>query len=298
MKRAVGAELARNAALMRLFSGTMVRELAAKRNSPLFARILHETGLLQTIDSAMQLVDLFEDVFRRLRKHYRAEYVYKNAIANKLLIGRHSLNTSFMLTEFRCGDCKADAVLLNGTSNVYEIKSEYDNTRRLRRQLSAYSQLFDNVYVITSREQVGDIREDVDESVGLMVLTDHHTISTVREPISMKHRVSPGVVFDSLRKSEYTRIIAEEFGCVPDVPNTRVFGECRRLFCQLSPDRAHGTMLNALKTRGDSRSHRDFIGCVPRSLKAAALACTLGVTEQRSFLEVLNKPVRAMIGAR
>lgn len=48
-----------------------------------------------------------------------------NVIANKILLGKHSLNTSHMLSEFRVGYNKADVVIINGTSSVYEIKSEY-----------------------------------------------------------------------------------------------------------------------------------------------------------------------------
>ena len=291
MEQMAPAETAKNSSLMRLFSGTLVQELASRRNSPLFAKVVHESGLFRALDPIMPLRDLFEVVFRTLRRDFRAEYVYKNAIANKLLIGRHSLSSSFMLTEFRCGDCRADSVLLNGTSNVYEVKSEFDSTRRLRRQLSEYSKLFDNVYVVTSPEKVTCLREQVDETIGLMVLSRRHTISTIRRPTSGKHQVRPGVIFDSLRKSEYTRIVAEEYGLVPDVPNTRLYEECKGLFCKLSPESAHNTMLRALKRRGDSGSHREFIGCVPPSLRAAAVACKLSKTAQQSFLRMLDRPV-------
>lgn len=279
------------AGLARLFSTSVIRELAQKGYSIIAARILDECRLLSTLDLTMPLSDFFEALFTLLFRSYRNEYIYKNAIANKILLGRHSLNTSFMLTEFRAANCKADVVILNGTSNVYEIKSQFDNMDRLKRQISAYSQLFDYIHVITSGEQIERVRREVGEAVGLMVLNDSQAIRTVREPQSMKQYVQQEAVFDSLRQHEYVQIILKEFGHVPDVPNTRIYSECKDLFCRLHPEAAHDAMVSILRRRGDCRAIHDFITGVPSSLRALSLSCKLSHREQTAFLNLLNTDV-------
>lgn len=280
------------AALARLFSTSVIRELASKGCSPLAAQVLKETGVDTSLAPSVSLAECFDSLLQSLSRNYRNEYVYKNAIANKILLGRHSLNSSFMLTEFRVLDSKADVVVLNGSSHVYEIKSEFDSIARLQKQVDAYQTAFDYVNVITSADQQQAILGKVDESVGLMVLTDRDRISTIREARSCKARVDPSVVFDSLRKVEYEQIISERFGFVPDVPNTQIYRACRKLFCRLGPEEAHDAMVRILRRRGDCLSLRSFIECVPPSLKALSLACTLTWQERSLFLDLLQTSAR------
>ncbi len=279
------------AVLARLFSSSVIKELALKGYSNTAAGILGENNFIQTIDPKMMLRDFFEALFSLLFRCYRNEYIYKNILTNKILLGRHSLNSSFMLMEFRAAECKADAVILNGTSNVYEIKSKFDNLNRLKRQIASYHHLFDHVHVITSVEQIEKVRQEVDERVGLMVLNDRQTISVVRNSQSMKQQVKPEAIFDSLRKQEYLQIIKKYFGCTPDVPNTRIYQDCKDLFCKLPPEDAHDAMVWALQKRGNCHAMREFIAHVPSSLKAASLSCKLSHKEQVAFLNVLNTSI-------
>lgn len=279
----------RGAGLARLFSANVIKELVIKGHSTVAAKILDEYPLPPSIDPRMPLREFFEKLFSFLFRSYRNEYIYKNAIANKILLGRHSLNSSFMLTEFRAANCKADAVILNGTSNVYEIKSRFDNLDRLNRQISAYKLLFDHIHVIMPVEHLRKIKQEVDESIGLMVLRDNHSITTIRGPRSMKRNTKPEIIFDSLRKHEYMRIIKKEFGRLPDVPNTRIYTDCKMLFCKLSPEVAHDSMVEILKQRGASRALREFVTSMPPSLKALSLSCKLSGEERIAFLDLLNK---------
>ena len=167
------------------------------------------------------------------------EYIYKNAIANKILLGKHSLNTSHMLTEFRVAKCKADVVILNGTSTVYEIKSEYDSFNRLENQINSYLKVFDHINVITSDSQITKLQTLLPENIGIMVLTNRNTIKTIRESEGNKKNINTEILFDSLRKNEYTRIVKEFYGEVPNVPNTQIYKEFKKLFCDLPVETVH-----------------------------------------------------------
>jgi len=283
--------------LARIFSAAVIVELAAKGQSPLAASVLKEAGLFREFDPATLLRDFFDQVHTLLFRNYRNEYVYKNAIARKVLLGVHSLNTATMLTELRAGACKADAVVLNGTSTVYEIKSAYDSMERLTRQIAAYRQVFDRINVITSDSQLNKVSGVVGDDIGLMVLTDRYTISTVREPSSYKKTVRPEIIFDSLRRNEYEQIVKEQFGEVPQVSNARMYQACREIFSRLNPATAHDAMVSVLKKRDNNKRLRDFVLSVPESLTATSLSCKLGVAEQARFSQLLNTPIGACLNS-
>lgn len=278
-------------ALARLFSAAVIDEFAARGRSRLAVAILKEAGLFGELDPKTLLRDLFDLIHARLFRSYRNEYIYKNAIARKILLGVHSLNTASMLTEFRAGACKADVVVLNGTSTAYEIKSAFDGMDRLTRQIDAYRRVFDRVNVITSRSQLDKVAAVVGDDIGLMVLTDRYSISTLRGPSSLKQSVRPEVIFDSLRRDEYEKIVREHFGEVPQVSNARMYQACREMFCSLDPTMAHDSMVAALKTRDNSQRLRDFVLSVPASLTAVSLSCKLGGAGQARFSRLLDTPI-------
>lgn len=277
--------------LARIFSVAVINELATEGHSSLAVAILKEVGLLREFRSTILLRDFFDQVYTLLFRSYRNEYIYKNAIARKILLGVHSLNTASMLTEFRAGTCKADVVVLNGTSTAYEIKSAYDSMDRLARQIAAYRQVFDRINVITSDSQLDKVSDVVGDDIGLMVLTDRNTIRTVQEPRSLKMSTRPTVIFDSLRKNEYEQIVKDHFGEVPMVSSARMYRACRELFCSLEPTVAHEAMVAALKNRGNSRRLRDFVLSMPDSLTAVSLSCKLGVARQERFSRLLNTSI-------
>ena len=106
---------------------------------------------------AINYLDLYERSYSFLEKNYKNEYIYKNMIARKILMGRHSLKSSVLLSEFRVGTNKADLVLINGCSTCYEIKTEYDSLIRLEDQLSSYTKLFNKVFVVCASKMITDV---------------------------------------------------------------------------------------------------------------------------------------------
>lgn len=140
-------------ALGKIFSPLVMNNLAENGSSGYLTEVCSNSRIIDQIDTTISLKQFLEDIYDILQKNYRYEYIYKNVIANKILLGKHSLNTAHMLTEFRVGKCKADVVILNGTSTVYEIKSEYDSFARLNQQIQAYLDIFDFINIITSNSQ-------------------------------------------------------------------------------------------------------------------------------------------------
>ena len=275
----------------RFFSPSVIKELACCGKSDFVNYTIQKSGYDKVICSGIDYRALFDAVYGYLRGNYRSEYIYKNAITNKILLGRHSLNTSTLLSEFRVGTCKADVAILNGTSHVYEIKTELDGLDRLENQLKEYKKVFDKRYVVTCPQNVEKVSGKIDEGVGIIVLTDSYTLPVIREPVSNRESVEPKTVFDSLRKHEYCQIIEERFGELPDVPNTRIFRESKKMFSQLSPAEAHDSMVGVLKKRSCKKEFKDFVLSMPHSLKLASITSGLSSKERTQFQQLLQNSV-------
>ncbi len=278
-----------NAALARLFSSSVIRELAKNGNSPLVGRLLYESGLTSAIDNVTTYRDLFDWAYIILQtKENRHEYIYKNAIAQKVLLGKHSLNSSCMLTEFRAGACKADVVILNGKSTVYEIKSERDRLDRLEQQLTEYLKIFDLVQVITGENHLLALEKTIPSHVGIQLLSQRYTISEHRPAISNRANVAPESIFESLNRVEYLAILRKYGFVVSDVPNTRIHTVAKELFVSLTPEQAHDGMVEVLKQTRCTTNLRSFIGAIPNSLKAVAVSIPLNNHERMRFLDTLE----------
>lgn len=282
--------------LARFFSASVLRELAHTGHSTIAGRLSRQYRLFDYFGTGISVGEFYDIIFKRLITEYRHEYIYKNAIAEKILLGKHNLNTAFMLTEFRVADCKADAVVLNGTSHVYEIKSEMDSFERLDRQIAAYRKMFDFITVITTERLYKSLEGRVPAEVGIMVLAEgeyqFRTKKYRREAISNKQNVDPLIIFNSLQRREYLKIIKEKFGIsLTSFPNTQIYAEAKKYFTKLSPIAAHDAMVKALKQRRDSRRITDFIIDVPNSLKAASLSIRLTNEERSRFINLLHKNI-------
>ena len=214
-------------ALSRLFSSTVVRQLAVKGSSSAFARLVRQTNALH--GPKLRFVkDAFDAAFEILKtRGLRDEYIYKAALTHRILMGTHSLRTACMLNEFRTGKSKADVAILNGTTTVYEIKSERDSLSRLQQQLINYRKVFASVFVIAGENHVGEILETTPSDVGVMSLSRRFQISTLRDAVNQPQRICPLAVFNTLRTAEAVDIVAYAGLVIPQVPNTRLRTELR-----------------------------------------------------------------------
>src|SRR5665811_177245 len=122
--------------------------------------------------------DLLKTLYNQLQKTYRSEYFYKNALINKLLLGKYRLNTTTFFYEFKIGTSIADFVFLNGEARIYEIKTDLDNLDKLEKQIFDYSQFGNKVYIVASHNHIQKLLEIYSDSpVGLVEFTQNGTLS-------------------------------------------------------------------------------------------------------------------------
>lgn len=277
----------------RLFSSGLLHEFSRKGFSPQFSRIVEEIQPTKLVSVTDRVSQLFDRVFALLKKEeFRNEYVYKSALVHKVLLGSHSLKTTAMLSEFRVDNSKADVVMLNGTSTVYEIKSERDTLKRLQHQIDAYRKVFARVNVIAGANHVDAVRDLVDDDVGVLLLTDRYQISTIRKAKDAPERTETDAIFNAIQLSEAKQILQNRSIEIPELPNTKMYKVLQEKFSVLKPEEAHEEMVQILKKTRSSAPLEDFIAEIPYSLRAGVLSAKVRKCDRGRLLRALNKPIK------
>lgn len=260
----------------RIFSSAVLQELARKGRSPLFAAIARKLGYAKNSFECSHVRDVFEDCFNHLqRQGHRDEYVYKSALVQKVLLGRHSLKTATLLSEFHVGACKADLAILNGTSTVYEVKSERDSLKRLERQLAAYSGVFARVNVLASETHVQAVRNVIPRHVGIIIIGKRFRMSVDREAVDRTDSLSVEAIFDSLRTDEARKALVSLGYPIPAVANTELSRTLRAIFSKLDSSEAHRAMVDVLKVTRSQHRLGKLLADLPKSLHTATLCAPL-----------------------
>ncbi|WP_374202228.1 sce7726 family protein [Arthrobacter sp. AK01] len=185
-----------------------------------------------------------------LRKSYRNEHVYKSALVEKILLGRHNLRTATVVNEFTIGGSCVDTVVINGEATAYEIKTELDSPARLSKQLADYRRAFRKIYVVVHESMVPAYMDTVDDtSVGLIALTHRHHLSIRKLATTYDADLDVTAMMKSLRKGEYTDILQRHFGSIPQVSATQHFSVCLEMALRIPRDRYQRYFEDALRLR-------------------------------------------------
>lgn len=283
-------------ALVGLFSSTAIRELAKWKKSTTISRILKDSQIQASSLSKISVKDFFQDSYDELSKKDREhEYIYKNVIIQRILLGKHSVNTTCLLSELRIGDCRADAVVLNGTATAYEIKTERDSLARMQNQLSAYQKICPEVYVVVGEKHRSSVEGTIPNQVGIMTVNDRFYLSTYRKAEPTMKNLCLETMFGALQREEYLYVIKKHSIIFPEMPNTQIHNVAKKFFSTLPHETAHRMMVEVMKKRRNTESLREFILAMPDALKASAIAVPLSPRERISFLEVLPSSMSSVL---
>lgn len=234
--------------------------------------------------------EYFTYIFNSLLLNYRNEYLYKNLIINEILFKRYNLSTTTVLNEFRINKSIADLVLINGTSRVYEIKTELDNDNRLLSQIDDYKKVFKEIYLVTYHSLADKYWEIIGKDIGLIVLTDNFTLHTIREA-EINTDLDNISILKCLRKSEYTSIIMKYFGFLPQVSDFKFYTSCKELFSRIPSQKLHDLMIDELKKR--TVREKDILSSpsVPDELKHICFCLDFDKKEYQVLNSVLNRRI-------
>lgn len=173
--------------------------------------------------------EIYNCLYDYLNDSYRIEYFYKNTIFNKIILGKYSLNTASAITELPLSNSIADLVVFGKEAVVYEIKTDYDNLSKLKHQILDYYKVFAKVYVVTGRQFVEKAKKFIENSnlpVGLKVVNNNTSISTVIKADNCFSFLDKRSIFGVLRKSEYESILVKYYNKLPRTNDFNHYNTC------------------------------------------------------------------------
>lgn len=271
--------------LNRVFSKKTISELLSSGKSDIlnstFNKYLTEEISCESYTNKLKI----EKLYKVLEKQYRNEYFYKNTLFNKLLLGKHSLNTTTALTELWVNKSKADFVLLNGKAVVYEIKTALDNLDRLDSQINDYYKLFSYVNIVVDERHALSILESYkDEPIGIYTMTKRNTLSCIKKEEEYIQELNFETMYKVLRKNERMNVLLSYYRNLPEFNSFDEFEKNFELFIKIPKKVVHNLTIEQLKKRGNIIiSNLDLFKEVPYELKALVYFSFLSTKKYSKF---------------
>lgn len=276
-----------------IFSNSHFKSVLEKGQCPYIDKKIERLQGVLTFGKGDSRKKILETMYSYLLNEYRCEYIYKNFITQKILLGRHSLNTSTLINEFRVGSSVADVVLINGKSTVYEIKTELDNPDRLHDQVSDYQKAFTEIYLVVHHSRVDTYMEKLTGShVGLIALNRRNQLSVRKNAALNTKYLDITTMFKSLRKQEYSSIIKKTYGYVPDVPNMFYFKESLKLAKKMDVIEFNKLMGEELKKRKPKEQEMVSSNSIPDYLRNICLVLDPNQKEYKRLFNYLNQTIQ------
>ena len=180
----------------------------------------YSSTFLNTYDSCFsgeKICDLFNETFnenpalfdvvgneKKIVEELMINYCHNEAFIKASLSQKLKRHNCVSLFELPVGDSRADLCSINGNSIAYEIKTIYDSTKRLLKQVNDYLTAFEYVYVVCPKEKTKSILNIVPLEVGVYEYDNKKrkpSFLMVKEA-SLSHLIDRNVQLNILRKSE------------------------------------------------------------------------------------------------
>lgn len=282
-----------NIILNRVFSKVTIEELIKTNRSKVLDRA-YEKYFTEDANSISNL-SKFEKLYYLLNNTYRNEYYYKNTIINKILIGKHSINTSFAMAEQPINKSKADIVIINGKAVVYEIKTKLDSLQRLNSQILDYYTVFDHVEILIDESHLEKVLEVYKDSpVGISVLTKRNTISQKKKPKRNREYLNHQSIYKVLRKNERKELLQRFYKKVPEYDQFTEYKLNLLLFEKIEIESLYEQFLKILKQRNVIKNNRSDFLKIPYELKSLIYFSKLNENEYYRLNNALEEEIHVL----
>ena len=206
-----------------------------------------------------------------------------------MLIKQYGLKNSVIINEFRVSNSIADIVMFNGTSKAFEIKTELDTDKRLDNQLSDYSTIFKESYIVTHESLINKyIKTDSKYGViGLIETSRSLKLQEIR-PAEINTSINSTILMKSLRTNEYKDIVKQHFGELPPMNSFNMYNICNELMAQIPDSELNDLFIEQLKKR---KSNTIQLKSFYKELRQIALSMNLTEKLYNDLYYKLNKPI-------
>lgn len=232
-------------------------------------------------------------LYRQISINYRCEYVYKNELI-ELLIKKYAHSNIVIFNEFRMQKSIVDLAMFNGNSRAFEIKTEYDTTRRLIGQLVDYTRVFQLCYVVIPANMLEAYEKDIPPYIGIVLMRESGGVLELDEarPAVENKNIDAGMMMKCLRTKEYENMVIEEFGKLPDVPYYEMYEACEEKLYDMPPDKLHQYFLKEIEKR---KNNMCLLKKAPRELRQMYLQLGLSKGQIDILQTYLNNPIKSQL---
>lgn len=239
-------------------------------------------------NSELTLREFFVAAFESLKKEYRNEYVYKSAIINKIIFGRHSPRTSSTAIELPVNNSIVDVAVFNGYSTAYEIKTEYDSPKRLVTQSVDYLDVFEKVYIVTHPKFSDKYCSLNIPNIGVISLSEKDTLKIEKEAKLNIDNIKLDKIFNVLRRDEYVRIVEDYTSSKLSMPNGLIYNFCKDVFISMPLKIANAYFVKAMKKRSTDKDFIDYLYSLPACLRALGYATPLSKKQKDYIVNLMD----------
>ncbi|MGI6782511.1 MAG: sce7726 family protein [Acholeplasmataceae bacterium] len=158
-----------------------------------------------SIDPKSNIRELYNEI---IFSEFLNETVIKSNFVSKFCFNKSPRNT-ITIFELNSFNSRADICVVNGNSEVFEIKTIYDTFLRLDDQLHDYSLLYDYINIIIPREKVQEALGVLPEYAGLIMYYKNRlgniTFKKIKKP-SINNEISAVAQLSQLTKRELLKL--------------------------------------------------------------------------------------------
>ncbi|WP_348823858.1 sce7726 family protein [Flavobacterium aestuarii] len=236
-------------------------------------------------------LDYLKYVYQILEKNYQNEYIFKNSFLNDWLITEIGNNNTKVFNEFRVGNAVADLVMFNGKSKVFEIKTEFDSSKRLNLQIENYSKAFNQIFLIVPESKL-TIYSKFDESIGLISFNNNESSErfTLQRDAVTNAEVDFETIMKVLHTSEYKSIVKSLYGELPVMTSFNQYNICKELISKIPNGELNKRFIEKMKSRYlenvlSNRYYKEF--------NQISLALKLNKKDREIMIKNLKSPIKS-----
>ncbi|WP_316819462.1 sce7726 family protein [Pedobacter gandavensis] len=252
-----------NYALSQIFSTSLSSKIHSCNDEQKIRSLMTDCDLYPA-NEEWDLIKGLEIAYNYLKKYYRCEYIYKNEIANQILLQFHNDNSATLLREVSSDASIADIVIINGNTTAYEIKTELDSFERLSNQMNSYKSIYDQLYIVTHPGALKNVNNRIHGDVGIIIFDHDGILKLERQAQVQKNEFNPRKAVLTLRQSELMSAYQQYVGKLPKMGTALIYNFCYQWYVGLDSVDAHIIFAQALKSRRPSAHQFELIKkCIP-----------------------------------
>jgi hypothetical protein len=236
-------------------------------------------------------LDYLKYVYQILEKNYQNEYIFKNTFLNEWLIKEIGHNNTKVFNEFRVGNAVADLVMFNGKSRVFEIKTEFDSSKRLNLQIENYSKAFNQIFLIVPENKLSTYSK-IDDNIGIITFNNSEKFEKfkLQRDSTINKEVDYETIMKVLHTNEYKSIVKSFYGELPIMTSFNQFTICSELIMNIPNEELNKLFIEKMKTRNleNSLSNRYY-----KEFNQISLSLKLNKKDKESMIENLKSQIKS-----